>query len=68
MRAAGCTCQLADNNQHSGCPTGLFGWRATAQAPRAGQWFYVVAQANPPETGVEDGGRRFSIDVDRWPA
>ena len=29
--------------------------------------FYVVVLANPPDTGDEEGGRSFAIDVDRVP-
>lgn len=30
--------------------------------------FYVVVLANPPDTGDEEGGRLFTIDIDRVPA
>ncbi|PRW45433.1 non-ribosomal peptide synthetase [Chlorella sorokiniana] len=67
VQAAGCSCQLADNDVHAPCPTGQWGWRSTAKEPRHGLWYYVVVLANPPDTGDEEGGRRFTIDVDRVP-
>ncbi|KAI7838633.1 hypothetical protein COHA_007560 [Chlorella ohadii] len=67
VQSAGCSCQLADNDIHAACPTGQWGWRSTAREPRQGLWFYVVVLANPPDTGDEEGGRLFTIDIDRVP-
>lgn len=57
-----CTCQLGDPQRYT-CPTSSTGFQATAST-QPGRWYYVVVQANPPDTGA-DPPRNFQLSVSR---
>lgn len=57
--SAGCKCQLADD-QRPTCPSGsISGFQGTIRT-QPGYWYYVVVQANPPDTG-KDASRTFTV-------
>ncbi|KAL4855515.1 hypothetical protein ACK3TF_003852 [Chlorella vulgaris] len=55
--AEGCWCALP--TAHHPCDTGAYGFQLTADT-RPGHWYYLVIQANPPETG-SDPSRSFTL-------